>query len=106
EFPPRLHRSVGLAACRVNLLDVPEQRTIAPAASRVTTRPPLVVATPRYREYPTQPAHTASVSMHERIPHPRRLAKYAVAFFRMSRSSLSRAFRSEERRVGKECRSR
>src|SRR2546427_762715 len=97
EFQPRLHRSVGLAARRVNLLDVPEQRTIAPAASRVTTRPPLVVAAPRYREYPTQPAHTASVSMHERIPHPRRLAKYAVAFFRMSRSSLSRAFSRRSR---------
>ena len=61
---------------------------------------PSIVAAPMNRHHPAQGADRKLlfIRLDESVPHMDSLAKYAVAFFRMSRSSVTR-FNSALRRL-------
>src|SRR5712692_668639 len=112
----------------MNFTDLYKQSPLLAAPRRLRTISPSVIAAATDLKHFTHPGdpefHT--VSSHKRVLYLSSLAKYAAAFFRMSRSSLIRsnslrsrvtssfpaerrpmpgkasAARSEERRVGKE----
>src|SRR5688500_1862140 len=97
-----MHARAPVAAVHL-VVDLPNpiaQPAVLPDPLRERARPPGVVAGPRHLQHPTQrgDVEDAGVRADEHEPHRASLAKKAVAFFKMSRSSASRAFSWRSRR--------
>src|SRR5438552_12297 len=112
ERPPQLDRPVHAARLVMQAYNLGGQQAIRHGPGTRWAGQPTIEATATHSQDPTHSGDPKLplVIPNEGVLHGSSLAKYAAAFFKMSRSSLSRAFsrrsRSEERRVGKECRSR
>jgi hypothetical protein len=92
QMTPHATRAVRLSELCMNALEVRQQASIGNGACTLAAPPPIVVAAARY---PQQPAPARNACDHlfldEGVLHPRCLAKYAAAFFSMSRASVTRA---------------
>src|SRR5207237_2043535 len=92
ELKPSLLRPVGFARLGMHGPDLYQQGLVARSAHTQRALAPLVVATARdleHRAHALEP-ELLLMAAHERVPHRRSLAKYAAAFLRMSRSSVTR----------------
>jgi hypothetical protein len=93
QSSPRLYRSVSLSATLMNFTDLYKQSPLLPAPLGLRTISPSVIATATDLKHFTHPRDPkfSNVSPDERVLYLSSLAKYAAAFFRMSRSSLTRS---------------
>src|SRR3954466_5549179 len=97
-----MHPGTAVAPLRLRVDDANpgEERLVLfhPLGERAGT--PCVVPGPRHLQHPTHRGDVkdAGVRLDELEPHRSSLAKKAVAFFKMSRSSLSRSFSRRSRR--------
>src|SRR4051812_18247804 len=97
-----MHPGTAVAPVRLRVDDANpgEERLVLfhPLGERAGT--PCVVPGPRHLQHPTHRGDVkdASVRLDELKPHRSSLAKKAVAFFKMSRSSLRRSFSRRSRR--------
>src|SRR5690606_18930015 len=84
--------AVDAAALEPGLLDSTQQAPVVDGSRRVRCRAPGVVAARMHIQDLAQAPHRMRPLMvlDERVPHPDCLAKYAAAFFRISRSSVTR----------------
>src|SRR5690606_32898576 len=82
----------------------PQQALIVPLAGTGALAQPGVVAAAVHAQHPAHrdQAELADVRAHERVLRPYPLAKYAAAFFRMSRSSVTRRSSALSRRISAE----
>src|SRR5215210_4749753 len=92
QLYPGLLRPVGFACLGVHPQDLAKQLPLAQSASPGCSCPPLVIAAARYVEHRAHALEREPRLMvaHECVPHRRSLAKYAAAFFKISRSSVTR----------------
>ena len=104
KFPGDLAVSIHRSACQPGVLD-----KFAQTINLTTTRPariarPCIVATavnPKHSTHGRQPEF-AQLLTHESVLRRHPLAKYAAAFFRMSRSSVRRLTSAFKRRTSAE----
>lgn len=91
---PHLHGAVAGLRLLMELLDLHEQPRVGCRPRTGRSRPPRIVAASTDAQRPTQLAQPVSRAMRldEAIPHGDSRAKNPAAFFKMSRSSRSRAF--------------
>src|SRR6185312_713634 len=84
--------SVHPTAFQPCLLDRSQQAAILTRPGRFGRRSPRVIPARVHPHHPAQRSHRMLrlVCLDERVPHPDTLAKYVAAFFRMSRSSVTR----------------
>src|SRR5437016_8583449 len=99
QRPPQLDRPVDSACLLVQPDDLGGQGPILDRPGTRGTGQPLIEPATTHTQYPTHPDHAKLRPMgsHEGVLHGRSLAKYAAAFFKMSRSSFSRAFSRRSR---------
>src|SRR5574343_1092779 len=93
--------TIDATALQPGLLDQPQQPLIILLAKRRRFRLPGVITTGMHIHNVTEPAHRLLhfVRLDERVPYRDSLAKYAAAFFKMSRSSLTRVNSAFRRRI-------
>ena len=93
QEPPHSPRAVGLACLLVQHPHPLDQEAIALSAHTVGAPLPGRDPTATDLQHPTQTGHAMLVCMdlNERVLHRDSLAKYAAAFFKLSRSSVTRA---------------
>src|SRR5215831_6152140 len=93
QEPPHSPRAVGLACLLVQHPHPLDQEAIALSAHTVGAPLPGRDPTATDLQHPTQTGHAMLVGMdlNERVLHRDSLAKYAAAFFKLSRSSVTRA---------------
>src|SRR5574342_440755 len=93
ESPPGLQRAVRLLVAVMNAADLCQQHSIPSAPRRLRPIAPIVVSATAYLKHSAhrRDPKLSAVSSHERVLYLSSLAKYAAAFFRMSRSSLTRS---------------
>jgi len=91
ERSPGLYRPVGLEVREVHRPDLREQLRIGKTARAGTAIAPFVIAAARNAQHPTQrcDGKACLVYSNERVPHGSSFAKYAAAFFKISRSSVT-----------------
>jgi hypothetical protein len=88
DFPVAVHRT----ASQPGLLDGPEQAPVFQGPSAVSLGPPGIKSAGVHCHHLAQPSNrmvSASIT-NEGVPSPDILAEYAVAFFKMSRSAVTR----------------
>src|SRR5690606_32887907 len=95
-----VHASTG----QPGVLDQAQQPLILALAQAGRLPNPGVVAAPVHAEHPAHrdQSELADMRAHERVLRPYPLAKYAAAFFRMSRSSVTRRSSALRRRISAE----
>src|SRR5206468_5496332 len=86
--------TVALSHLTLNLANLFRQYSIILHTITQRPRTPRIVSGPRHLQYPAhrRDVKDASVRLDERKSHRASLAKKAVAFFSISRSSRSRSF--------------
>src|SRR5207237_528451 len=93
ERPPQLHGPIDPAGLVVPPHDLARQRAIGLGAGTQRPGQPGIEPAATHVQHPTHPDHAKLRPMiaDEGVLHGRSLAKYAAAFFKMSRSSVIRA---------------
>src|SRR5690606_1550081 len=96
--------AVHASAGQPGVLDQPKQPLILTLTQAGRLPNPGVVAAPVHAEHPAHrdQSELADMRAHERVLRPYPLAKYAAAFFRMSRSSVTRRSSALRRRISAE----
>src|SRR5438094_6373288 len=100
EGVPQLHGSIALPGLSVQLAHLLHQDTVRSSPPALRPSSPGIVAAAAHLQHPAHPPDRELLDMvvDEGISQAESRAKYAAAFFKMSRSSRSRAF-SRRRRV-------
>ena len=97
-----MHLAVAVdgTALQPGLLDLARQVLVRDATSRLGLVLPSVITAGVHLQYVAQRTHCMLLLVipDERVPHPDPLAKYAAAFFKTSRSSVTR-FNSASNRL-------
>src|SRR5262245_4550446 len=75
----------------MDFTNLAQHHTILLATLRLRSIPPVIVSVATDLEHPThsRPAKLILMSSDKAVLHPSSLAKYAAAFFKLSRSSLT-----------------
>ena len=98
-----MHFAVAIdrAALKPGLLDLAGQLLVLFGSGRLRTMAPGVVTAGMNIQRQTHPLHRILFLMvlDKRVPHPDCFAKYAAAFFNMSRSSVTRLSSDSSRRI-------
>src|SRR5699024_9860322 len=101
QVPRDLAVAVHAATLQPRLLDQAQHASIVPGPCRQWLTTPCVVAAGVHAQQAAHAAHPELLLMvsHEGVLHPDCFAKYAAAFFRMSRSSVTRRSSDLSRRI-------
>ena len=91
QYPPRLVGAVCLARLQMQGSDRPQQFSVFYSVTALGPAQPVVKAAAGHAQGPAQPGNLELLAMppNERVLHGSSRAKYAAAFFRMSRSSVT-----------------
>src|SRR5262249_38878482 len=94
QFHPDPRTAIALPDLALDVANLLRQDAIGTDPIAERPRTPCVVAGPRHLQHPTHRPHVpdAGMRLDEGESHRRSLAKKAVAFFKISRSSRSRSF--------------
>src|SRR5690606_9988549 len=97
--------AVDRPALQPGLLDQAEQSLVLPMPLTVRPPPPGIEPAALDAQHPAHAGNAKfrQVRLHERVLRPYPLAKYAAAFFRMSRSSVTRRSSACSRRTSEAC---
>src|SRR5579863_3706528 len=105
QDPPCLVGAIGLSRLQMHSADALQKLAVLhrPAALRPVA--PLVIAAARHAEHGAHPCHLEEPHMpaNEGVLHGSSRAKYAAAFFRMSRSSVTFASSRLRRATSPSC---
>lgn len=93
SFAPEFDRAILLPHLAMELAQDQKELLIRRDARTRWAILPGIVAAATHMQGPTEARHpmVRLLSLDERVPHVDSLAKYAAAFFKMSRSSVTRA---------------